>query len=367
MINSIIKYYIFWQNFKFPVIFGSLMPFRTSFLIVFLLLLGSCSSKYARLSRNYSFRTEPGPPNYGLLEHWAAHPFKWDPSDSVSAPLRGEKRDTLIDVFFLHPTTLTKGKNTGNGVLDDPMLDAKTDYTSMLYQATVFNQHARVFCPRYRQAHLKNFFSKDSVFTKTSFDTAYKDLRSAFIYYLKYWNNGRPFILAGHSQGALMAEKLYKEFIEGKPLEKKMIAGYFLGWPIPKEFVSPDKICQDSLDLNCLCSWRTLKNNFIPWYLKKEHTNSYVTNPLSWTTSSQILARSNNKGSLLLKFNKIYPHTTDAWIDQGLLFVHKPRFPWSFLYFKRNYHVADINLFYMNLRTNIDQRVRQYFLLNPAE
>ncbi len=343
------------------------MPSRTPLLLIFLMILASCASKYARLSKNYSFRTEPGPPNYALLDHWAAHPWKWDPSDSVSASLRGEKRDTSIDVFFLHPTSLTKGKNIGNAAMDDALINAKTDYTSMLYQASVFNQHARIFSPRYRQAHLKNFFSKDTLQSKLHFDTAYDDLRNAFMYYLKYWNNGRPFILAGHSQGALMAEKLYKEFIEGKPMENKMIACYIVGWPIPKEFVSPDKICQDSLDLNCLCSWRTLKNNFIPWYLKKDHSNAYVTNPLSWTTSNQKMPRSANTGSLLLNFNKIYRHTTDARIDQGILFVNKPRFPWSFLYFKRNYHVADINLFYMNLRTNIDQRVHQYFLSSHTE
>ena len=335
---------------------------RLPLIIAFSLLLTSCSSKYAGLSKKYTFHTEPGPPDYSLADHWAALPWKWDPSDSIPAPLRGEKRDTIIDVFFLHPTSLTEGENKGNAAMDDALTNAKTDYTSILYQASVFNQHARIFSPRYRQAHLKNFFSKDTARTRIYFDTAYADLRSAFLYYLKYWNNGRPFILAGHSQGALMAEKLYKEFIEGKPLEQKMIAGYFIGWPIAEDFVSPDKICQDSLDLNCLCSWRTLKNNFVPFYLKKGHTNAYVTNPLSWTTSNQKIPRSSNMGSLLLNFNKIYPHTTDARIDQGLLFVRKPRFPWSFLYFKRNYHIADINLFYINLRTNIDQRVRRYFL-----
>jgi hypothetical protein len=342
------------------------MSSRIASFFVLLLVLGSCSSKYAALSKNYTFHTEPGSPDYSLLDHWAAHPWKWDPSDSTPAPLRTEKRDSIVDVFFLYPTSLTKGKNTGNAAIDDALLNAKTDYTSILYQASVFNQHARVFSPRYRQAHLKNFFSKDSLKSKIYFDTAYADLRQAFLYYLKYWNNGRPFILAGHSQGALMAERLYKEFIEGKPLEKKMIAGYILGWPIPKEFVTPDKICQDSLDVNCLCSWRTLKKNFIPWYLKG-HTDSYVTNPLSWKTSPEKMPRSANAGSLLLNFNKIYPHTTDGWIDRGLLFVHKPRFPWSFLYLKRNYHIADINLYYLNLRNNVSQRIRQYFSLKAAE
>ncbi len=343
------------------------MPPRIPLILLFILVFASCSSKYARLSKNYSFKTASGAPDYSQLDHWAAHPWKWDPSDSVPVPLRNEIRDSVIDVFFLHPTTLTKGNNTGNAKLDDALLNAKTDYSTILYQASVFNQHARVFAPRYRQAHIKNFFEKDKALAARNFDTAFQDLRQAFIYYLKYWNRGRPFIIAGHSQGALMAEKLYKEFIQGKELEKRMIAGYFVGWPLAKDEFKKEEVCQDSLDLNCLCSWRTLKRGFIPWYMKAGHENSYVTNPLSWTTTGERIPRSFNKGSLLLNFNKIYKNTTEARIYQGILAVRKPRFPGSFLYFKRNYHVADINLYYMNLRENVEQRIRKYFSTHKTE
>ena len=349
------------EGFENPRNFRVLMPKKHQYFLVFLIVLASCSSKYAQLSKRYTFKTPAGSPDYSNIDHWAAHPWKWDPSDSVPSPLRAEPRDSIIDVFFLHPTSLTKGENTGNASLDDALLNAKTDYSSILYQASVFNQHARVFAPRYRQAHIRNFFEKDTALAKLHFDTAYQDLRTAFLYYLNNWNNGRPFIIAGHSQGALMAEKIYKEFIEGKELEKKMIAGYFIGWPIPMSQFKKEQICEDSLDLNCLCSWRTMKRGFIPSYMKKGHENTYVTNPLSWTTTEERIPRSFNKGSVLLNFNKIYPKTTEAKIQQGLLVVRKPKFPGSFLYFKRNYHIADINLYYINLRENLDQRIRHYF------
>ena len=32
--------------------------------------------------------------------------------------------------------------------IDDNYINAKTDYSTILYQASVFNQHARVFAPQ---------------------------------------------------------------------------------------------------------------------------------------------------------------------------------------------------------------------------
>jgi hypothetical protein len=92
----------------------------------------------------------------------------------VPAPLKNEARDSLVDVFFLHPTTFTlnrKLENTNAGI-DDAYINAKTDYSSILYQASVFNQQCRVFAPRYRQAHLASFFSKDKIKAAIAFDFA---------------------------------------------------------------------------------------------------------------------------------------------------------------------------------------------------
>jgi len=337
-----------------------------------LLCILSCSNKYSRLSKQYTFRTEDKTPHYENLEYWAAHPWKKDLSDSVPAPLGTEKRDSTVDVFFIHPTTFTHGadrhgKNRGNAAIDDPYINARTDYTTILYQASAFNQHARVFAPRYRQADIRNFFEKDKIKAAKNFDFAYADVKTAFLYYLKQWNKGRPFILASHSQGTLLAERLYKELIIDKPLEKQMVAAYLVGWSLLKDEFSKEKLCQDSLQTNCLCGWRTLKRNFIPYFVSGEHGNSWVTNPLSWTTTGERIPKKYNKGSVLLKFNTIYRHTTDAQVEDGLLFVKRPKFPWSFLYLRRNYHVADINLFYINLRHNIEQRIDQFMITNTSE
>jgi hypothetical protein len=120
-------------------------------------------------------------------------------------------------------------------------------------------------------------------------------------------------------------------------------------------------MCSDSLQTGCICSWRTLRKGFIPSLLKDEKENSFVTNPLSWKTNEEYASTKLNQGSILRSFNKIYKHTTDAQVHNGLLWIKKPKFPWSFLYFKRNYHIGDINLFYLNIRENVRQRISAYF------
>lgn len=341
--------------------FGVICRMRNPWIyIVIIVLGGSCSGKYHAFESKYRFRSADGKPDYSQLDYWAAHPWKWDPSDSIPLPLRTDQRDSLADVFFLHPTTYTKKRKAPNAAIDDAFINAKTDYSSILYQASVFNNSARVFAPRYRQAHIKTFFEKDKEKAKTYFDLAYDDLKSAFLYYLQHWNRGRPFIIASHSQGSFLAERLLKEFVEGKPLQRQLVTAYILGWPVPDDYFTTLTLCTDSLQTGCLCGWRTLRNGFIPYYMKEEKGNSGVTNPLTWTTGNEYAPKELNKGSVLVKFNSIYPHTTGAQAKDGLLFVPKPKFPGSFFYFTRNYHIADINLFYRNIRDNAALRVARF-------
>jgi hypothetical protein len=328
----------------------------------FILTLFACSDKYKVFRRLYQFKSPDGNPDYSDLDYWAAHPWKWDPSDSTPTPFRNERRDSLVDVFFLHPTTYTMKLKSGkhNAAIDDNYINAKTDYSTILYQASVFNQQCRVFAPRYRQAHISNFFKNPQPETEASFELAYADIKKSFEYYLHMWNKGRPVIIASHSQGSKMAERLLKEFFENAPLKNNLVVAYVAGWPVPKEYFSSLKMCADSLQTGCICSWRTFRRGFVPYYLKKENGNSYVTNPLTWTTGTEYASRGLNKGSVLTKFNKVYRHSTDAQINNGFLYVRKPKFPWAFLYFSRNYHPGDINLFYQNIRENVKQRIDMF-------
>lgn len=327
------------------------------------LLLFACSDNYRRHLSKYQFKTENGQPDYSDLNYWAAHPMKWDPSDSIPKPFRKEKRDSLVDVFFLHPTTYTAGLNDKqlNASVDDPYLNAKTDYTSILYQASVFNQHAKDYAPRFRQAHYNNYYLNDTLESIAAFDLAYKDVRTAFEYYLKNFNHGRPVIIASHSQGTNHALRLLKDFFEDRNLQAQLVVAYVIGMPIHPDYFSSLRICEDAIQTGCFCGWRTFRKGFKPSYVKAEKQVSLVTNPVNWKTTEEYASKKLNTGSVLYKFNKVYRRTTDAQIYEGVVWVKRPKFPWSFLYATKNYHIGDINLFYKNIRENVEQRIDNYF------
>jgi len=329
----------------------------------FLMPFSSCSDKYHAYKSLYRFKSEDKKPDYSNLNYWAAHPLKWDPSDSIPKPLRKEKKDTLVDVFFLHPTmyTMKLKDSTLNADINDEYLNAKTDYSSILYQASVFNQHARIYAPRFREAHISAYFTNDTLASINAFATAYADIKAAFEYYLKNYNHGRPIIIASHSQGSTHALHLLKDYFENKPLQKQLVAAYIVGMTIPQNSFSSLKTCEDSLQTGCVCGWRTFREGYKAPYLEVEKDFSLVTNPITWKTDSVYAPKKLNTGSVLFKFNKIYKRTTDARIYEGIIWVRRPKFPWSFLYSTKNYHVGDINLYYMNIRENIGQRINSYF------
>jgi hypothetical protein len=60
-------------------------------------------------------------------------------------------------------------------------------------------------------------------------NTNYDDVVNAWNYYLKNDNKGRGILLVGHSQGAGLITRLVQNEIEGKPIQKQLIAVHQLG------------------------------------------------------------------------------------------------------------------------------------------
>jgi hypothetical protein len=268
----------------------------------------------------------------------------------------------MVDVFFIHPTTLTDKNDTSwNATIDDATLNAKTDYSTILYQASVFNEKCRVFAPRYRQAHLKAFYIPANE-SAGYFETAYGDVKTSFEYYLKNYNNGRPIIIASHSQGTKHAARLLKEFFENKPLQQKLVCAYIIGLPVPENYFMELSVCKDSTTTGCFVSWRTYHRGYTePNFIAKENFKALLVNPLTWTSDTALVSSVKNTGGVLKNFNKIVPHVVDANIHHNILWASKPNVFGKFLYTQQNYHIGDINLFYMNIRQNVRTRIEAFW------
>jgi hypothetical protein len=344
----------------------SYKDFTIGFLMISFIALSSCSRKIYSQSINYAFKSEDARPDYHELNYWAAHPFKQDPSDNVPQQLQGDTRDSLADVFFIYPTSYTDMKipEGWNAGIDNEVLNEKTDNGSILYQASVFNKYCRVFAPRYRQANLLAFFSKDKEASEAALDTAYSDVKKAFEYYLKNYNQGRPVIIASHSQGTWHAAKLLKEFFEGKPLQKQLVCAYIIGLPVFTDYFSELMPCDDYSETWCFVSWRTFQVGYMSPFVQNEKQKAYVINPLTWTMDTSFAPASLNKGGVLRNFNKVIPGLVHAQIHGNVLWVNKPRFFGSIFLKTKNYHIADYNLFYENMRENAGTRIKAFLNKN---
>lgn len=333
------------------------------FLFFSALLATACGSVHP--SGPFRADNTPAAPDYASLKYWAAHPDKDDPADRVPCPaLKNEQNGAAADVFFVYPTTYTgqpRSQREWNASVDDQVTNDKTDETSILFQASIFNGAGRVFAPRYRQAHFHSFFvKKEKASAAQALDLAYSDVKRAFQYYLDHWNQGRPFILAAHSQGALHTMHLLRDMVEGNSsLKRQLIVAYSVGYPIPDTFFRHLRPCTTPEQTGCFCTWRTYERHY---GLEKAKDNHVVcTNPLTWTTKEdEHAAATLNKGGVVRPFCAIYPALSDAQVHKGVLLSRKPKFPGSILMRTHNYHPGDLNLYYMNVRENAQLRVQAY-------
>jgi len=198
----------------------------------------------------------PVRPDYSRMELWAAHPDKVDAADCLPKvdSIRDNQANAIADVFFIHPTIYTYQPTKGyewNGDLNDVELNQRVDNSTILNQASIFNAAGRVFAPRYRQAHIYAYFTPNQADAKAAFDTAYADVKAAFEYYLKHFNQGRPFIIAAHSQGTQHGKRLIRELIDGHPLQERLIVAYLVGMPTPADFFNHIPVCQSADQTGC--------------------------------------------------------------------------------------------------------------------
>lgn len=329
-----------------------------SFAIATTLLLASCASV-----PKGTFDAGTKPPDYSSSIYWAALPVKIDSADAVPLPeWKNEQDDAPVDVFFIHPTTYVgkRGQKRWNADIDDGKVNDGVDKVPIRYQATIFNGAGKVYAPRYRQAHLNTFFTKRKADARKAIDLAYKDVNDAFRYYLDYFNQGRPFIIAGHSQGSLHGINLIKDIIDETSLSDKLIVAYLPGWAVKKDQFATLKPCTTPDEVNCFCSWRTVKEGYLPPLLHMPNLNILVTNPVTWTLDPRPSRKEEQLGGILRDFHTMRTDLVSAWIYEDLLWVTKPHFPGSILLMKKNYHIADYNLFYADVRKNAQDRVRAY-------
>ena len=305
----------------------------------------------------------PEEPDYAIAASWAALPGRDDLADRV--PIENTatlQSDAEVDVFYVHPTTLLGGAGW-NQSLDDENTNRRTDYTTILGQASAFNACCRVYAPRYRQATLLSFFSPQGDGGE-ALELAYRDVARAFRFYINHYNNGRPFILAGHSQGGFHLDTLLSNEIAGTPLEEKLVVAYPIGYYIDDSNGIP--VCASAEQTGCQATWNTLSLDARAGGAK----DSICVNPLNWSASGLHAGFDKNVGAVSFRreqgtegnYPTIEPGVVDAQCSDGALRISEIRSENYDGYFmtEGNYHIYDYSFFYMNIRENAVVRSKAY-------
>ena len=296
-------------------------------------------------------------PNYSKINHWVEHPEK----KRKYASLPKKYLDTLnkenpnIDAFFIHPTLYLKG-NSWNADINDKKLNKEIGNTAIQNQASVFLGIANIYAPHYRQMHIQSYYDLENGLQ--AFELAYLDVKNAFMYYWQNYNKGNKFIIAGHSQGTNHAERLLKEIIlENDSMRSLLLISYLPGMPI-KQFHKELPPCISPNQLNCFLSWRTLAEGYFP--VDWEVSDSILcVNPISWETDNLVSQNENHLGILFPNHKIYYPKSIAAYNHNGVVWIKPIKIPFARFYRMKNYHIADYNLFWINIRNNLRYRLEE--------
>ena len=143
----------------------------------------------------------------------------------------GENKD--VDLFIICPTVDMGEQGNYNMSLDNEKV--KKNFVGALnMERGIYEDCTRMYAPYYRQISFPAY-SLESKETDKYLEIAYADVRQAFLYYMKNFNNGRPLIIAGFSQGSDMVIRLLKEFYNNEEYSKNLVAAYCIGWRITED------------------------------------------------------------------------------------------------------------------------------------
>ena len=334
----------------------------------------------------------PPAPDYTRSGSWLALPGRDGLERSAPAGLSPvNEAQAPADVFFIHPTTAkTEALNAPWDASDEV---APLNRAVLLGQASVFNGCCRIYAPRYRQASLAALGKSPE-----AVDLAYSDVAAAFREFIAHRNDGRPFILASHSQGTAHAVRLVQAEILGTPLQDRMVVAYLIGGYVPDAFPSIGlPICDSAEQTGCVLTWNAGKIGSLTarivihgksyWWngaLKTEdQAPAMCVNPLTWRMQGQGTDASpeRNPGSMPLprdpfpteasSFPALNPHLTGARCHDGMLEVEIPGDapaeygdPLTRLF--GSYHLNDYGLFYGALRENAITRVHAWAASHPS-
>lgn len=276
-----------------------------------------------------------------------------------------------VDVFYVYPTVSHNESGTMDINNEDERALAKGIYKA---QASVFEGSANIYAPYYRQMSTGVKLPDDPNVVATDlkeFKLGASDVKAAFKYYIENLNDGRPFMLASHSQGSMaLIELLKDEFGKSEELRNNLVAAYIIGYTVTDEDLALAKLeaATSASDTGVVITYNTQSDTSIGGPMLLPGANCI--NPLNWKTDGTKADASQNKGAVFFndstgEFLREVPNYCGALIntDNGALTTKVDEELEIGPYPEGVFHRYDYAFWYRNLEENIKVRVDSFLNL----
>lgn len=295
----------------------------------------------------FDLSSAPDSPDYSNVSSWAKLP-----TDTNRYP---------VDVLYFHPTTYFSDKNWNQSIIEAEKDSGISECIKA--QAGIFNGSANLYVPHFRQATIFILDTPIDSNNHHALDIAYNDIEQAFDYYMDNFNKGRPFILAGHSQGSELLFMLLERRFSNSSLQKKLVAAYVIGWSVTKNDLKKYPHLQMSTTADqtgCIISYNT---QGIDPTVTIVRNGAVGVNPLTMTLTDDFVPAEKNMGAVFFIDDEMQyiPNYTGAQTVNGGLTVPVPSNVTALKLDKPDfYHSYDYSFFYCNLVKNVKLRIDSY-------
>jgi hypothetical protein len=160
----------------------------------------------------------------------AADPCTYDlTSTAVSASgaktvqAGGATGEKAVDCFYVYPTVSAEPRMNAN------LRVGTAEIGAAIEQASRFSQVCNVWAPIYRQRTVSSLALGLGA-DKAAAAIAYASLEQGWDDYLTHYNDGRPIVFIGHSQGAAILIQLLRSQVDDNPaLRQRVVGAVILG------------------------------------------------------------------------------------------------------------------------------------------
>ena len=294
--------------------------------------------------------------DYSNNEHWLILPE--DNKNILEPYITDSSLISYADVFYIYPTVFTdkKNKNWNESIDDEEQQNNALRVTRL--QSSAWAESGRMFAPNYTQAHIRSYTELESGGRKALLK-AYNDVKQAFTYYMEHYNNGRPIIIAGHSQGSTHGMLLLKDCFDGKKLQEQLVCAYLPGIGIQENEFESIPFLKSEIQTGGFVSWNTFKRRYKTKKFKNWYEGKATINPVTW--DEQKYAERKLHQGFLFWDDKMYTQSFHTHLENGAVWISLPKVPFrSMAWTLDDYHIGDVNLFWKDIQINAKNRVLAY-------